>query len=83
MVSLLLSTLSLWLEAVNAIRLLHLVWESNKPHCSFCGATVLTGPGDGVADTSISQPASITAIIALMLPGSINVAHLGDLCTVI
>lgn len=82
--SLLLSTLSLLgLVAVNAIRLLALVWEPNQPHCSFCGAAVLAGPGDGVADTPVSQPAGITAIVALKLPGGIHVAHLGNLCVII
>lgn len=81
---LLLSTPSLLgLEAVDAVRLLHLVWESNEAHCSFCGAAVLAGPGDGVADASVSQPASIAAIVALDLPGSIHVAHLGDLCIIV
>lgn len=84
MASLFLFTLLLLsLVAVDAVRPLVLVWESDKPHRSFCGAAVLTRPGDGVADTSVSQPASITSIVALELPGGIYVAHLGNLCTII
>lgn len=84
MASLPLSTRSLLsLVAVDAVRLLIFVWESKIAHCSFCGAAVLAGPGDGVADTSVSQPASIAAIVALQLPGSIYVAHLGNLCTIV
>lgn len=71
------------LEAVDAVRLLHFIWESNKAHCSFCGAAVLARPGDGVADTSIGQPAGIAAVVALELPGGVHVAHLGDLRTVV
>lgn len=69
--------------AVDAVRLDLFVRETNKAHCSFSGAAVLAGPGYGVPDTSISQPASIAAIIALELPCSIKVAHLGNHCTVI
>lgn len=71
------------LVAIHAIRLHCLVGKPNKAHCFFCGAAVLPRPGDGVPDTSISQPAGITAIIAFKLPGSKHVAHLGNLCTVI
>lgn len=84
MASLLLPTASLLIfVAVDAVRLLHLVWESNKAHCSFCGATVLAGPGDGVADTTVSQPASVAAIEALELPGGVHVAHPGNLCPIV
>lgn len=83
MASLLLSTASVLFVAVDAIRLLHQVWESDKAHCSFCRAAVLAGPGDGVADTCVSQPAGIAAIVALKLPGGVHVAHLGDLCTIV
>lgn len=84
MASLLLSTDSLLiLVAVDAGRLLHLVWESNKAHCGFVGAAVLAGPGDGVADASVSQPAGIAAIVALELPGGVHVAHFRDLCTIV
>lgn len=70
------------LVAVHAVGLHRLVRKPNKTHCCFCRAAVLAGPGDGVADTSISQPASITAIVALNLPGGKYVAHLGDLRTI-
>lgn len=83
MASLLLSTASLLLEAVDAVRLLHFVGESDKAHRSFGWATVLAGPGDGVADTSIGQPAGIATIVALKLPGGVDLPHLGDLCTVV
>lgn len=81
--SLFLPTASLLFVAVDAIRLLHLVWESNKAHCCFCGTAVLAGPGDRVADTSVSQPAGIAAIVALELPGGVDVTHLGYLCTIV
>lgn len=71
------------LVTIDTIRLLTFVWESKKAHRSFCGAAVLAGPGDGVTDTSISQPASIAAIVTLKLPSSVHVAHLGDLCTIV
>ena len=84
MASLLLSTLSLLgLVAVDPVRLLALVWEPNEPHRSLVGAAVLAWPGDGVADASVGQPASITAVVALELPGGVNVPDLGDLCAVI
>lgn len=77
------STSLLILVAVDAVRLLHLVWESDKAHRSLGGAAVLAGPGDGVTDTSVSQPAGVAAIEALELPGGVHVADRGDLRPVI
>lgn len=75
--------LLLGFKAVNTIRLLHFVGELDKAHRSLCGATVLAGPGDRVADASVSQPAGVAAVVVLQLPRGKDVAHLGNLCAVI
>lgn len=83
MTSIFLAKALLLLETVDTIRLLSLVWESKKANCSFFGAAVLAGLGNGVADTCVSQPSGIAAIVAIKLPGGVYVAHLGDLCTIV
>lgn len=73
----------LGLVAVDPVRLLVLIWECDEAHCSFSGAAVLARSGDGVADATVSQPASVAAIKAVELPGSVYMAHLGNLCIIV
>lgn len=70
------------LEAVHSVQLVLFIWEAVKPHGSFCGTAASTGTGDGIADASVGQPASVAAVIAQQLPCSKHLADLGDLSTI-
>lgn len=69
--------------AVHTIQLLLLVGESDHAHCGLRWAAVLPGVGDRVAYTTVSQPTSVAAVISLQLPSRVNVAHFGNLGTVV
>lgn len=58
------------------------VWEPECPYSRLGGSAVGTGVHDGVAGTSVCQPASITAVQAAELPSSKELAHRRDLCAI-
>lgn len=57
--------------------------EAHEAHGRLGGAASPPGPGDGVAHAAISQPARVAAVVAQELPGCKDLAHFGDLSTVV
>lgn len=68
---------------VNTIKLLLFVRKTNRANRSLSGTAILPGPWDGVTNATISQPTSITAVISQQLPGSVDMAHLCDLGSIV
>lgn len=59
------------------------VWETHKAHGSLSRTAAPSWPRDGVADTAIRQPARITAVVSQKFPGSEDLAHFGNLSTIV
>lgn len=51
-------------EAVDAVQLVFLVWEPHKANRRLVWTAASPGSGDRVADTAVSQPASVTAVVS-------------------
>lgn len=58
------------------------VWEAHEAHGRLGGAAAPSGPGDGVAHAAVGQPARVAAVVPQQLPGSEELAHFGDLSTI-
>lgn len=59
------------------------VWEPHEAHGRLGRAAAPPGPRDGVAHAAIGQPAGVAAVIPQQLPGGEDLAHFGDLSTVV
>lgn len=57
-------------------------WEAKAAHPWLRGTTVGPWPGDGISNTSISQPASFAVVQTCELPGRIELSNLGDVCSI-
>lgn len=56
-------------------------WEAKAAHPWLRGTTVGPWPGDGISNTTISQPASFAVVQTCELPGGIELSNLGDVCS--
>lgn len=54
-------------------------WEAKAADPWLGGPTVFAWPGDGIANASVSQPASVTVVQPSELPGSVELSNFGDL----
>lgn len=70
-------------KTVDSIQLVLLVRKAIEPDSRLCGAASSTGLGDRVADTTVGQPAGITAVVAQQFPSGVHLPHLGNLGTVL
>lgn len=70
------------LKAVHPVKLVLFVREAAEPHGGLRRAAALAGVGDGVADAAVGKPSGITAVVPQQFPGSVHLAHLGDLSTI-
>jgi len=57
--------------------------EAYKANRCLVRTAAFPRPGDGVADTAVSQPAGITAVIPQELPGSEYLANFRDLSAIL
>lgn len=71
-----------WAVAVDTVQAALRVWEAEAPDSRLRGPAVGTGMSHRVAGAAICQPASIAAVQATELPGSKELAHLGNLGTI-
>lgn len=71
------------LKAVHPVKLVLFVREAAEPHGGLCRAAALARLGDGIPDAAVGQPASVAAVVSQQLPGSVHLAHLGDLSAVL
>lgn len=70
------------LKAIDSVKLVFFVWEAAEPHGSLSGAAALARLGDGVPHAAVGQPAGVAAVISQQFPGSVHLAHLGNLSAV-
>lgn len=58
-------------------------WEAKAAHPRLRGTAVRPRPGDGIPNTSIGQPAGVTAVQLHEFPGGVELSDFGDLCSVL
>lgn len=70
------------LKAVDSVKLVFFVWEAAEPHGGLGRAAALARLSDRVADAAVGQPSSVAAVVSQQFPGSVHLAHLGNLSAV-
>lgn len=58
-------------------------WEAKAAHTRLRGTTVSARPGDGIPNTSIGEPAGVTAVQPCEFPGGVELSNFGDLRSVL
>lgn len=65
-------------EAIDPKEFVFLVGEAQVANAGFLAPTARPGVDDGVADASVPDPASLTFVQELDLPGGVELAHFGN-----